>query len=608
VTRSQLHSLVLLLAGGISCTPSEPNGLLIEVDLNGRDPDTIRVLVSADPGGFAEPGGSGTPGVTLSNETDSNGQTAVALVFREPDFEFGGKFSFVLDTKNSDALTMTATALGFAGNRLNSGAPAVSAPLPAHGRGRISLVMETREGHVGPDTRTTDLLADPANLTIIGGRPMARLTSLASCNVDGLTGADDLVIGAPMSESGGPLGPVGAVHVVLGGGAQMAIDLAVASQTQGQEFHFYGTQTAEALGASVACADLNNDRIGDIVVGAPGYGNNAGRVYIVYGRTSIAGTTIDFTNNVGMGVAVLQSSTAGDRFGEVVYALPAVDGQHPAQLIVSAPGAKIVHVLTPPARPTGIQTFNIVNNDHPTIAGVAAGAIATGKFTGRRDVVTGSLDVAVADAMIHPDNDPQKQGVVYVFRSVDPAMARAYAVGAAAPLGQSLTLTGVDNSLFGQALLALDSGPGQDLLVGAPGDDDGRGRIHIYKNDSAFFDFPVRTDRDYQLAGPEPFGRFGHSLALAMSGVTENLIVGAPGTSRGQRAGAGAAYAYATAAGRTFVLLQQMYGKGEMHRLGTAVASGQVNGGMVGDVIAAAPEVDGNAGNAQAGIVYVRFD
>jgi hypothetical protein len=603
----RLRSLLVLLAIAAACTPHDPNGLRIDLNLNGITPDTIRVLVSAEPGGFEMPGGSGVEGVTITNETDPSGLPAVALVFKADKFKFGGKFSFVLDTKNPVDLSMTATALGFAGNRLSSIAPPKSTTLLANSRGTIALLMQAQEGHIGPDTRTTDLLGDPASLTILGGRPMARLTALASCNVDGLVGADDVVIGAPGSESGGPLGPVGAVHVVLGGGAQTTIDLATASQAQGQEFHFYGTQTAEALGTSVACADLNGDRVGDLVMGAPGFGNDAGRVYIVYGRASIADTPIDFTNNIGMGVAILQSPNAGDRFGEVVHALPAVDGQHPAELVISARGAKLVHVLTPPARPTGIQTINIVDIPHPTISGVAAGALAAGKFTGLRELVTASLDIAVADPMIHPGNDPQKQGAVYVFRSVDPTMARAYAVDAAAPLGQSLTLTGVDNSLFGQALLALDSGPGQDLLVGAPGDDDGRGRIHIFKNDSMFFDFPTRPSRDYELVGPEPFGRFGSSLALAMSGVSENLIVGAPGTARGQRQGAGAAYAYATAAGRTFVMLQQMYGAAEMHRLGTAVASGQVNGGVIGDLIASAPEADGNAGNAQAGIVYVRY-
>jgi hypothetical protein len=601
--------LPLVLAGGAACGPvNDPNGLRIDVNLNGQDPDTIRVVVSADPNGFEMPGGSGQEGVTLSNEYDSSGKLAVTLLFEKPKFQFGGKFSFVLETKNLVDLTMTASALGFAGGRLNSGAPAVTKTLPARGRNTIELVMEMRTGQIGPGTRTTDLLGETADVTILGGRPMGRLTALASCDVDGVLTPDDVVIGAPMSGSGSPLDPLGAVHVVLGADGKRQIDLETVGQ--GQEFHFYGVQTADALGASVACADVNGDGLGDIIAGSPGAANNAGRVYIVYGRASIAGTTIDFTNNVGMGIAILQSPTAGDRFGEVVYALPAVDGQHPAELLVSAPGAKVVHVLTPPARPTGIQMFNIAMNPHPTISGVAAGALAAGKFTGRRDVVTGSLDVAVADAMIHPGNDPLKQGVVYVFRSVDPATATTFAVDAAAPLGQSLTLTGVDKSLFGQALLALDSGMGQDLLVGAPGDADGTGRVYIYKNDSMFYDFPVRTAPDYQLDGTEPFGRFGFSLAASIWGARaagiENLIVGAPGTSRGQREAAGAAYAYATSAGRTFALLHQIYGNTGMDRLGTAVAGGQVNSGMIGDVIVAAPEANAGA-KTNAGVVYVRY-
>ncbi len=607
----RLRASIGLAVAVLACGKADPKGLEISVDLNGQTPDTIRVLVSASPGGFAMASGSSTPGVTITNETDDAGQPAVALLFKSPAFTFGGKFSFLLDTQNPIQLDMTASALGFANERLNSGADAKSKSLAAAGHAAIPLTLDMRMGDISPTTRTTDLLADVADVTVKGGRKNAHLRSLASCNVDspsGATAADDVVIGAPSSEDGRNLGPVGAVHVVLGGSPPAVVDLATVGT--GQEFHFYGRDPGDELGFSVACADLNGDGVSDMVIGAPGANAGAGRVYVVFGRSSIAGTPINLANNVGQGIAVIESSAANGRFGEAVFAVPALAGIRPAELVIAAPGASLVHVLTPPAPPTGIQAGDVTQIVHATISGAAARAVVAGKFTGRRDA-TGALDVAVGDWMLHPDNDPLKQGIVYVFPAVDPTLPTGFAVDALAPLGQSLTLVGDNKSFFGQALLALDSGAGQDLVVGAPGEVDGKGRVHFYKNDSDFFQFPMRPSDSGQLTGPADGGHFGAALAVSVSGsgfgTTERLLVGAPDTTRGMRGAAGAGYVFGTSTARSFPLFAQIFGADETDHLGAAVAGGQVDSDMVGDFIFAAPDADGNGGNTGAGVVYVRF-
>ena len=107
----------------------------------------------------------------------------------------------------------------------------------------------------------------------------AHFSAVAVCDVDG-DGTQDLVLGAPETEY--LIGSVGAVYVVFGtNGLGSAIDLG--DPTTLMEFHFFGQNPGDQLGASLACADLNRDDIGDLIVGAPG----AGRVYAVFGSPDL---------------------------------------------------------------------------------------------------------------------------------------------------------------------------------------------------------------------------------------------------------------------------------------------------------------------------------
>ena len=89
-------------------------------------------------------------------------------------------------------------------------------------------------------------------------------------------GVDDLVIGAP-----GTVGSAGSSYVVFGGAANLAwldfsdnlrdgvIDLAALDGTYG--FRLDGVATGNGTGNSVSSAgDINGDKIGDLVIGAPG--------------------------------------------------------------------------------------------------------------------------------------------------------------------------------------------------------------------------------------------------------------------------------------------------------------------------------------------------
>ncbi len=169
-------------------------------------------------------------------------------------------------------------------------------------------------------------------------------------------------------------------------------------------------------------------------------------------------------------------------------------------------------------------------------------------------------------------------------------------------------------SQYGTSVLAFDSGGGQDLLVGVPGDgSSGTGSVFVYENDSNFFKAAMRASTDHQrtISGLVAGGRFGSALASSASGVTGSggarLVVGAPQATFGNgRTQAGAAYMFQGDAARSFPLLDQLFGAAAMDQLGTAVAGGQINhGDMIGDLVAAAPYATGV--DTQSGAVYVRF-
>jgi len=49
----------------------------------------------------------------------------------------------------------------------------------------------------------------------------------------------------------------------------------------------YGSDTGEFFGASLATGDLNNDGLDDLIIGAPHWGNDNGRVYVYLGSLRV---------------------------------------------------------------------------------------------------------------------------------------------------------------------------------------------------------------------------------------------------------------------------------------------------------------------------------
>ncbi len=99
-------------------------------------------------------------------------------------------------------------------------------------------------------------------------------------------GYDDLLIGAPGSDSGGP--DAGSTYLVFGaaGGLGTTLDLSTLDGSRGLRFDGRIVSTGEELsGSSVSAAgDFNGDGYDDLVIGAEGSGGPSGSAYMVFGR------------------------------------------------------------------------------------------------------------------------------------------------------------------------------------------------------------------------------------------------------------------------------------------------------------------------------------
>jgi hypothetical protein len=161
------------------------------------------------------------------------------------------------------------------------------------------------------------------------------VTGAGDVNGDGLA---DLIIGAPNYETLAADDSQGRSYVVFGKTGSTAIDLAaVANGTGG--FVITGRCKYDNSGQSVTGAgDLNGDGLADLIVGAGGANNNAGRTYVVFGKST--GTAVDLSalgahNGPGY---VISGGKSDDNTGFSVSSAGDVNGDGLQDLIIGAYG------------------------------------------------------------------------------------------------------------------------------------------------------------------------------------------------------------------------------------------------------------------------------
>jgi hypothetical protein len=153
------------------------------------------------------------------------------------------------------------------------------------------------------------------------------VSSAGDVNGDGLV---DVIVGAKGANT-----DTGKSYVVFGQTGTTAIELsAVEAGTGG--FVINGQASGDLSGVSVSNAgDVNGDGLADLIVGARGFNNSAGRTYLVFGQTATTAINLSAVAG-GTGGFAINSEATGNLSGFSVSVAGDVNGDGLADLIVGA--------------------------------------------------------------------------------------------------------------------------------------------------------------------------------------------------------------------------------------------------------------------------------
>jgi len=376
-----------------------------------------------------------------------------------------------------------------------------------------------------------DLARQRPALSLLGAQAGDKVTAVAAGDVNG-DGHQDIIVGAYNADGPQDSRPdCGEAYVIFGPADRgQAIDLAESQQ----DITIFGADSGDTSGFAVAAGDVNGDGIDDILVGAllaDGPGNerpNAGEAYVVFGSPTLA-PTIDIA--LGEQDLTLLGAEQGDRLGA---SLASGD----------ANGDGVQDIL--------LGSFLADGPDNARYQGGEAYLIlGTPSLSGARDMAQGEYDLALVgaeadDQLGHhlamgdlnkddiddllvtafradgPNNAREDSGEVYVIFG-SPSLSGVLDVASNPP---DVTVTAADNEdHLGHAVASRDvNGDGiDDLIIGAPRADgpdnarDSAGEAYVvFGSPSLAGSFDIALgEQDVTILGADASDRLGTSLASA---------------------------------------------------------------------------------------------
>jgi len=428
-------------------------------------------------------------------------------------------------------------------------------------------------------------------------------------------GNDDIIVGAPLATAGG-FTDAGEAFVFEGPGLTT---VTILTETV--------PEASAHFGVSVAVGDINNDGIGDVIVGAPrataGGSIRAGEVFVFLGSTTFD-STADFTltetttqADARFGTSVAVGDVNNDGIGDVIVGAP-----------LAAPGGDVSagEVFVFLGSTTFDSTADFTLTETTTEVGASFGiSVAAG------DVNGDTIDDVIVGATKATAGTTSKAGEVFVFLGSTTFDSTAdFTLTELTPetlgeFGFSLAAGDINGDTIDDVIVGALEASGQagvggvalaaDLAGFPPGVPDptvlGKaGEVFIFLGSTAFDSTADFTLRELT---PEANAFFGISLAVddVNNDGIDDVIVGAPRATAGGDVSAGEVFIFPGSATfvSTFVTILTEPVTEVGVAFGVSVAVGDVNNDGIGDVIVGAPGATaGTTSNAGEAFYFQRGD
>ena len=336
------------------------------------------------------------------------------------------------------------------------------------------------------------------------------------------------------------------------------ISLGELDETDG--FLIPGLTNGSATGNSVsAIGDINGDTIGDFAIGAPN--ENGGTTYVVFGKTSSFGSTLDLSTLDGTNGFTIIDSVNGGRSGFSLSGLGDVNGDGIADIFIGAPdsavsasnaGAAYILFGKETSFTATVDLGTATGSSVLQIVGVGADDLAGFSVSNAGDINNdGASDILIG--VPFADLNGADSGAAYVVFGVQ--------IGTGT-LPASISLSGLDgtagfrlvgeqaNDHFGTSVSTagdINHDGFADLIIGAPGADSFSG---LANNGAAYVflgkatGFTASTDvstfdgkNGFKIEGLWAGEAFGSSVATAgdMNGDgVSDIVIGAANPGTGQ--------------------------------------------------------------------------